>query len=68
MRYTNTISKVSGFIVSPVREICTLGSNEGGVWVTGSPTQYYTQVQIAPLKHQFEMQIIVLCQNHKLLE
>ena len=39
MRYTNTISKVSGFIVSPVREICTLGSNEGGVWVTGSPTQ-----------------------------
>jgi len=38
MHYFNTIDPVNGFIVSPVREICTLGSNEGEVRVTGFST------------------------------
>lgn len=38
MHYFSAIDQVNGFIVSPVREIRTLGSNEGGVRVTGSST------------------------------
>ncbi len=38
MRSFSIMNKVSGFIVSPVREIRTLGSNEGGVRATGSST------------------------------
>ena len=39
MHFSNVVIQVSGFVVSPVREIRTLGSNEGGVWATGSSTQ-----------------------------
>ena len=38
MRSFSAMNEVSGLIVSPVREIRTLGSNEGGVRVTGSST------------------------------
>ncbi len=39
MRFFSTMNLVSSFVVSPVREIRTLGSNEGRVRVTGSSTQ-----------------------------
>lgn len=38
MHYSSIIDQVNGFIVSPVREIHTLGSNEGEVRVTGFST------------------------------
>jgi hypothetical protein len=38
MHCSNIADQVNGFVVSPVREIRTLGSNEGGVRVTGSST------------------------------
>ena len=40
IRYFNTIAQVNGFIVSLVREIRTLGSNEGEDRVTGFSTLY----------------------------
>jgi hypothetical protein len=41
MNCSNIADQVNGFVVSPVREIRTLGSNEGGVRVTGSSTLCY---------------------------
>ena len=38
MHSFSTINEVSSSVVSPVREIRTLGSNEGGVGVTYSST------------------------------